>query len=294
MDGTLVNLDLIKEYLVSKGEYTLLTSDHMKLFAQEWLPEGAPQAVVCLVHGLGEHSSRYSHVAQVLTGAGFVLNTFDLRGHGKSPGQRGHVQSYEALMDDIQLLLDDTARRFPVKPIFLYGHSLGGNLALNFVLRFKPDLAGVIATSPMLRLTFEPPKTKVNLAKVMNRIWPAFSNASGLETAAISRDPEVVQRYEGDPLVHDRISARLFIEMYEAGLWALEHAADLNLPALILHGSEDRLTSAEASRQFAEGAGGYCTLRIWDGGYHELHNDLEKDAVILYLLSWLTHEMTRE
>ncbi|HOX56877.1 MAG TPA: lysophospholipase [Candidatus Paceibacterota bacterium] len=271
----------------ARNQYTLHTADHWELSAQEWLPESAPHAVVCLIHGLGEHSSRYAHVAGFLTRAGFVLNTFDLRGHGNSPGQRGHVQSYETCLDDIQCLLDDTARRYAGKSIFLYGQSLGGGLALNFALRRKSHLAGVIATAPLLRLAFEPPLHRVILAKVMNRVRPAHSNVCGCEAAALSRDPAVVRRYVEDPLNHDLISARLYVEASRAGLWALAHAAELRLRALVMHGDADRLTSADASRQFAERAGRCCTLKIWDGAYHELHNEPEKDAVFAYILAWL-------
>jgi len=247
----------------------------------------APKGVVCLVHGLGEHSSRYAHVAQALTKAGLVLSAFDLHGHGKSPGQRGHFRSYAASLEDIQCLLDEAARRHPKTPTFLYGQSLGGNLALNFALRRKSVLAGVIATAPLLRLAFEPPRAKVLLAKAAGRIWPAFSNVCGCEAGALCRDPAVVQRYVEDSLAHDLISAGLFMEVSRAGLWALEHAGDLRLPALIMHGSADRLTSADASRQFAERAGQCCTLKIWDGAYHELHNEPEKEAVLAYILAWL-------
>ena len=276
------------------NQYTLRTPQHGALFAQEWLPGAAPRAVVCLLHGLGEHSSRYAHVAQALTGAGFVLSAFDLRGHGKSPGQRGHVQSYEIFMEDTRCLLDEAARRFPGKPIFLYGQSLGGNLALNYVLRREPHLAGVIATAPLLRLAFEPPRTRVLVARAMSHIWPAYSNVCGCEAAALSRDPAVVQEYVEDPLAHDLISAGLFVAMTQAGSWAMEHAVQLRLPVLVMHGSADRLTSAGASRQFAERAGQCCTLKIWDGAYHELHNEPEKGAVLACMLAWLANEMKRQ
>ncbi len=279
---------------MTRNEYRLLTTDHGKLYVQEWLPEAELAAVVCLMHGLGEHSGRYAHVTAALTGAGLVSSALDLRGHGKSPGQRGHVQSYEIFMEDIQCLLDEAVRRFPGKPIFLYGQSLGGNLALNFALRRKPNLAGVIVTAPWLRLAFEPPKPRVILAKVMSRLWPTFSNVCGCEAAALSRDPAVVQRFTEDPLAHDLISARMFMEISRAGLWALEHAAELSLPLLIMHGSADRLTSAKASRQFAERAGRSCAMKIWDGAYHELHNEPEKDAVLAHVLAWLRAEMKPE
>jgi alpha-beta hydrolase superfamily lysophospholipase len=264
-----------------------IMSNRLNLFTQEWRPESVPRAVICLVHGLGEHSSRYAHVAEVLTGAGFALSAFDLRGHGRSPGRRGHIESYETFMEDIHCLLGGAARRFPGKPLFLYGQSLGGNLVLNFALRRETNLAGVIATAPLLRLAFEPPWVRVLLANLMHRIWPSYSNVCGCDAGDLCRDPKVVQRYVEDPLAHDLISSRLFVEMSRAGLWALEHAAELRLPVLIMHGSADRLTSADSSRQFGERAGRNCTVKIWDGAYHELHNEPEKEAVFAAVLAWL-------
>jgi alpha-beta hydrolase superfamily lysophospholipase len=164
---------------------------------------------------------------------------------------------------------------------------LGGNLVLNYALRRRPRLAGVIATSPLLRLAFQPPAVKVTLGRIMNSLWPAFSQASGLETKALSRDPEVVRVYENDPLVHDHVSARMFMSFYQAGLWALEHAAEFPLPLLIMHGSADRLTSAEASREFADHVPGDCTFKLWDGLYHETHNEPQKQEVFNFLLTWL-------
>jgi alpha-beta hydrolase superfamily lysophospholipase len=186
--------------------------------------------------------------------------------------------------------VDEAARRFPGKPVFLYGQSLGGNLALTFALRRKPHLAGVIATAPWLRLAFEPPTARVLLAKMMSYVWPAFSNVCGCEAGTLCRDPIVVRGYQGDPLVHDRISAGLFVEVSRAGLWALEHAHRLSLPALIMHGTADQITLAGSSRDFAERAGQLCTLKLWEGAYHELHHEPERDAVLAYELAWLKCE----
>jgi alpha-beta hydrolase superfamily lysophospholipase len=259
----------------------------LKLYTREWLPERTPQAVVCLVHGLGEHSGRYDEVAEVLTDNGFALSAFDLRGHGKSPGQRGHIESYELFMEDIQCLLDEVGGRFPGTPVYLYGQSLGGNLVLNFALRRKSKVAGVIATAPWLRLAFEPPKTGVLLARLMNFVYPAFSHVCNGDVTALSRDPAVVQQYTEDPLAHDLISAKLFVSASQAATWALRHAAEIRLPVLVMHGNADQVTCVEASRQFAARAGRYCTLKIWDGCYHELHHEPEKTAAISYMLAWL-------
>ena len=217
-------------------EFKFKTFDGLLLFSQSWQPEGRTRAVICLVHGIGEYSGRYVHVADRLTQAGYAIFTFDLRGHGKSEGLRGHTPSYEALMQDISSLLETANKQFPQLPVFLCGHSLGGNLVLNYVLRRQPHLKGVIATAPWLRLAFEPPASKIALGKMTDCIWPSFSQKSGLDTKALSRDLEVVHSYKNDPLVHDRISARMFISAYQAGQWALEHASKFSLPLLLMQG----------------------------------------------------------
>jgi alpha-beta hydrolase superfamily lysophospholipase len=274
-------------------EYRLQTEDGLSLYGQGWETQAAPGGVVSLVHGLGEHSGRYAHLASFLNDHGYALLSFDLRGHGKSPGPRGHTPDYEALMSDISSLLEETARRYPSLPVFLYGHSMGGNLVLNYALRRRPEITGVIATDPFLRLAFEPPALQIALGNLMNRIAPAFSQANGLDTKALSRNPEVVRRYENDPLVHDRISARLFTSLYRSGLWALEHAGEFPLPLLLMHGSADRITSVQATREFASKVGENATLKVWEGFYHEIHNEPEQEQVFHFLLDWMNRQVQK-
>ena len=272
-------------------EFKFKTFDGLQLFGQSWQPENQPRAVICLVHGMGEHSGRYTYVADALTQAGYALFTFDIRGHGKSSGPRGHTPSYEAIMKDISSLLEVVNKKFPQLSSFLYGHSLGGNLVLNYVLCRQPHLKGVIATDPWLRLAFEPPRFKIILAQITNYIWPSFSQKNGLDTKVLSRDPEVVHAYENDPLVHDYISARMFIGIYQSGQWALEHASEFSLPLLLMHGGDDKIISVEAGREFASKITENCTLKIWDGLYHEIHNEPEKEEVFKFLIDWLDKEV---
>ena len=269
------------------SEWIWKSRNGLDMVARGWAPQAEPKAALMLVHGLGEHVNRYDHVAAALTEKGYALLGFDLRGHGKSGGPRGHIPSYAALMDDISDFFKQIEERYPEAPRFLYGHSLGGNLVLNYALRRKPDLHGVIATGPWLRLAFDPPASQVTLGRLMNGIAPGFTQHSKLNTKGLSHDQRVVGAYENDPLVHDKISARLFVEMYETGQWALAHAAEFPLPLLLMHGSDDPITSARASREFAEKAGDKVTLKLWDGRYHEIHNELEKDQVFAFMLDWL-------
>lgn len=268
-------------------EWKWKSCNGLDLYARGWAPQGKPKASIMLVHGHGEHVVRYDHVAAVLAENGYAMLGFDLCGHGKSGGPRGHVQTYNAYMDDIAAFSQQVEQRYAGLPHFLYGHSLGGNLVLNYALRRKPELRGVIATGPWLKLAFQPPASQMKLGRLMNGIAPGFTQHSKLNTKGLSHDQAVVSAYENDPLVHDKISARLFVEMYETGLWALEHAAEFPLPLLLMHGAEDPITSAKASQEFAEKAGDKVTLKIWDGMYHEIHNEPEQAQVFAYMLDWL-------
>lgn len=272
---------------MNKETFQWLTDDGTQRFARLWEPNET-QAIVCLVHGLGEHSGRYEHVAAAFNKAGYALLAIDLLGHGRSEGQRGHAASYETLLADVTYLLEKGRERYRGKPVILYGHSMGGNLVLNYALRHNnQNLAGVIATSPWLRLAFAPPSAQLMLAKAMSRIWPSLSQPNGLDTTHLSHDENVARAYEADPLVHGKISVGLFMAMYAAGEWAIENARKFPLPLLLMHGEEDQITSATASQEFG-GKVNTNTTKIWPSLYHETHNEVEKDNVIRFMLDWLS------
>ena len=265
--------------------------DGLALYAQGWQP-AQPKAVVCLVHGLGEHSGRYAHLAEFLNQAGYAVLSFDNRGHGKSGGKRGHSPSFDAFMQDIDLLLAEAGRRYPGLPCFLYGHSLGGILVTNYVLRRKPKLAGVVVTSPGLRTALEAQKGKIALAKVLGALLPELSMPTGLEAKMISRDPAVVERYVKDPLVHGVATVGMAKCLLEGVGWGFEHAAAWHLPTLFMHGDQDQIAYLRGSQEFTAKIQGDCTLKIWPGLYHETHNEPEKDQVFAYLLDWLDKHLT--
>lgn len=272
---------------MSHLEFELKTADGLKLRGQEWVPETTPHSVVCLIHGLGDHSDRYHHMANVFNQAGYTLMAFDLRGHGRSEGKRGHTPGYSALMADIGIFLKETAARYPDLPRFLYGHSLGGNLALTYVLRFQPVLAGVIASAPLLRLARKPPGAKTALIRLLNTLHLNIPLSTGLEQAALSRDVNVVRLYQEDPWVHEHITPALADSMLREGEWCLLHAHEFPLPLLLMHGEADRITSVEASIEFADQIQQRCSLKIWDGLYHELHNEPEQADVLNCVLQWM-------
>lgn len=262
--------------------------DGLDIFAQSWEPiMPQPKAVVCLVHGLGEHTSRYAHVAEAFGKEGFVLFGADLRGHGRSGGARGHISSIEDFMQDIDVLLEQARARYPGLPIILYGHSLGGILVLHYGLLRKPKVKGVIATSSGLHTALEQQKMKIMMAKVLGSLIPNTSMASGLDPKSISRDEKVVQAYINDPLVHDKISLGFGKTMLGVTTWTLAHAKEFSLPLLLLHGKADVLAFPSSSTEFAAALKGKCTLVLWDDAYHELHNEPEKDKVFKTMITWM-------
>ncbi len=263
-----------------------------RLHYQAWEPEGRPQAVVALVHGLGEHVARHAALGEVLVGAGFAMLGCDLRGHGRSGGLRGDTPSYEILLDDIDALMDWVRASHPRAPVFMYGHSLGGGLVLNYVLRRAPRVRGVIASSPWLRTVVKLTPLQTLLAGTLAPIFPTVRQKWG-QPSVLSRDPEVGLAFERDPLTHDLISARMYLECVRAGEWALEHATEFPVPLLLMHGTADRLTSWEASREFAQRAGRRVTWRQQNGAFHELHNEPQGRHVRRVIVNWIRRRLER-
>ncbi|MEN8124797.1 MAG: lysophospholipase [Bacteroidota bacterium] len=262
-----------------------------KLYGQYFEPKTV-NAVVVLVHGMGEHSSRYKkYVIPELNKISVAVVTFDHFGHGKTEGKRGHNPGYDAVLNSISYVLEKSKELFGEKPTLLYGHSMGGNAVINYTLRRKNDFKGVIATSPFLRLSFEPPKWKLNIAKALLKIYPSFIMDSGLDVNAISRDKKAVEAYINDPLNHDKVSPNFSIPFIESGKWAIENAQKLNVPMLLMHGTGDQLTSYKASQEFAKNSKN-VDLKLFENAYHELHNDIIKEDAVGEIINWINKNLT--
>ena len=268
-------------------EFFLTSKDGLKLHGVACAPVTALKASVSIVHGIGEHIGRYGTITEFLTGAGYATVMLDLRGHGKSEGIRGHSPSLENLLDDISLLLNESRNLFPDTPQFLLGHSMGGALVLYYCLERKPDLAGVVSLSPGLRTYSPTPTWKLYLARILNGISPSMTLHNGVKAELLTRDKGIVKETLDDLLYHFRISVRMGLDVLSLGEWTIDRASDWVLPLLLMHGTGDRLTSSDASREFASRAGKSCALKLWDGLYHELHHEPEKEAVLEFLVNWL-------
>ena len=191
------------------------------------------------------------------------------------------------MMNDLTLALAHVTHNYKGIPLFLYGHSMGGNLILNYLLRNADGVMGAIATGPYLRLGFDPPRWKVILARLSANIYPSLSQPTGLERIALARSSQIIHEYENDPLVHDRMTASFFINIHQAGMNAIARSKELEIPLLLMHGSEDRLTSPEGTKDFHANAGSNVTFHLMEGLYHEIHNEPEKNQVFKIQLEWI-------
>ncbi len=268
-------------------EFDRKAADGLKLYFQGWQAEQPNKGVICLVHGMGEHSARYEHWAEWLNQAGYSVLSYDLRGHGKSEGQRGHVSSYEEYLQDTDILLAEANNRYANLPCFLYGHSLGAIIVVFYSLRRKPKIAGVILSALSINTSLQKQKSKIMLAKVLGTILPKFSMNTGLVPQTLSRDPEVVSRYVNDPLVHHLVTVSWGKASIATIEYIYQNASEWTLPVLVMHGELDELGYAEGSREFASKVAGDCTLKIWPGLFHEIHNEPENKLVLEFLRQWL-------
>ncbi len=261
------------------------------LFMQSWSPDQESKAALAVVHGFGEHSGRYMNLVNRLVPAGFTVYGFDHRGHGRSPGQRGHINSWEEFLGDVEAFLTEIRKKDAESPLFLYGHSMGGLLVLSYALRHPQGLKGVIASGPALAQPGVSP-ILLTLSRIMSKLWPSFSIDTRLDVHSISRDEEVVRAYQEDPLVHSMASARLGTELTAAMEWTQAHAGDWRLPLLIVHGGDDKLVPPVGSKRFFDNVPFEDKQRIeYPGTLHEPHNDLDKDKVLEDIQNWLENHL---
>jgi len=276
---------------MTKEEFSIIARDGKSLFGRSWKVH-EPKAMICMIHGLGEHSGRYEHVGDYFITNNCSFFAIDLRGHGLSEGKKGHASSMDILLGDVEELMMHAREIHNDCPMFLYGHSLGGNIVTNFVLKQNTsELTGAIVSSPWLKLANEPASWQISVAAYISKFLPWFTQPNGLDIADLTNLDEVNQAYKNDLLVHNKISTRLFTLGYNSGIWALKNADRLKIPIFMFHGSEDKITSQESSHEFAEKVGDLVSYKIWSGIKHEPHNDRDADAVLKSIIDWINKQL---
>jgi len=263
------------------------TPDKKNLFVREWIPEKTPTAIILFVHGLGSHSGRLDHWAERFAEKMIGFVAFDQRGHGKSDGKRGHPKNVNKLIEDTKMMVEMLRIEFPDIPVILYGHSMGGNIAINYVISTTKTVDALIATSPWLKLTNPPSKALVKILKPLVKIAPGLTISNGLDPKDISRVKNETDKYDKDPLVHGKISIGLFSTIEEAGLNALRNVYKINCPFLLMHGTADNITSHKTSEEYVMNTSNRTRLKLWEGAYHELHHEEQHNEVFDYIIQWL-------
>ena len=274
-----------------------MQSDHFQLSAEDglslhgciWTPDAETRSIICVVHGPGDHIGRYENFAAFMTARGYAVIGIDLRGHGKSKGKRGYVRSLDILRSDVGNLLIEARKMYLDLPIFLFGHSLGGNIVTSYVIKQKSsELAGVIISSPMFLPVFIPPKWKISLSNILYGFIPGITLSVMIDPMELSGDPEIGRSYHDDPLVLDRISYSMLKIGIESGPWAIKNASLLTIPALVYHGNMDKITSLRGSLDFAANGGTNIICKIWENLKHETHNEKCRQEILNYVDQWIS------
>ena len=270
------------------------TADMLDLVWQSWTPV-SPRGVIVIIHGLAEHSGRYRETAGFLSENGYAVYACDLRAHGLSsdPPKAGrvHVDRFEDYFKDVDALIALARETHGELPLYLLGHSMGGLISIRYALAKPAGLAGAIISSPALGThpDFKPPLFLKLMVSILSRLAPRLLVASNLDTRAISRDSAVVKAYIDDPLVSQKVSARWYGEITKSIKLAHEDAASLRIPMLLMQSGADRLVDPSAPGRWAKATSdGLVELVVWDGLYHEMFNEPEKDRVRARVLEWLT------
>ncbi|MEM1271593.1 MAG: lysophospholipase [Bacteroidota bacterium] len=263
------------------------TTDGLLLYTRAWEPAGEVKGRVLLVHGYADHSGRFEHVASALNDVGLAVDAFDWRGHGRSEGPRAYVDAFQTWLDDLAVVYQAVRASAGQLPVFLMGHSGGGLQAAAFALRNRPDLAGVVLSSPALKISEDISPVLQRLSGVVARIAPTLKTVT-LDASAVSRDSAVVQAYKADPLVYHEGTKAATGHAFIAGTkWVEQHAASFRYPLYVFHGSADRLTDPAGSKAFvAQASSSDKTLRIFEGLYHETMNEPEQAQVLAELQDW--------
>lgn len=244
-------------------------------------------ASVVIVHGFGEYYELYAEVRTFLEDRGLSVHGGDLKGHGRDPGRRGHIESWNDYRAQVDRMIDSALERAPEAPVFLLGNSMGGLIAAEYALRHGDRLAGLALLSPAVgRIGVHPILLRVS--RLLSRVWPTFTLNSGIERSRLTRDAAAIARLDADPLVHSLGTARLGTEVQDAIARVQAGARSLVLPVLILHGAADLVTSPDSSREFFTRVGAEDkTLKVYPGAYHNLLIDVGKSSVFQDISDWL-------
>jgi alpha-beta hydrolase superfamily lysophospholipase len=277
----------VERRVVRRSQAYFSAADGVRLFRRAWLPP-TPRMALAIVHGFAEHSGRYDHVGAWFSTRDFAVHAFDQRGHGRSDGVRGHVDSFARFLDDLEAFLDVVRREHPELSVVLLGHSMGGLVTASLLAERKPDLLGAVVIGPPLELGSGVSRMRLRMARALRRVAPLMPLRAGLDAGDLSRDPEVVKAYQDDPLVFRRASASFAAELLDAVGRTAQAGMHVQIPTLMMHGEADRICPPRGTRNFhAQLRGAGHRLRVYPKLRHEILNEPEQEQVFEDVLAWI-------
>lgn len=268
-------------------EGTFTGARGMSIYYQHWLPDDAAKALVVLVHGAGEHSGRYRHLAEKFTARGYLVAALDHPNHGKSAGHYGHVDRFDDFLQTLGIFHRRVTEAYPDLPQILIGHSMGGLISSLYLLQHQDAFCGCVLSAAAIKSDIEPGFMQMLVIRVMSALAPK-TGVLQLDASGVSRDQAVVDNYLSDPLVnHGKMTARKVAELFRAMASIQSQASQIRLPMLVLHGDADAMASADGSRFLHRHIGSADnTLKIYPGLYHEIFNEPERKQVLTDVLDW--------
>ncbi len=268
---------------------TLVGQRNFKLKYGQWYPDGTPKAVALVVHGMGEHMGRYQHVIDELVAREYAVYAIDHRGHGQSEGTRAHIESFPYYVEDLHLLYKTAHESHPTLPVVMIGHSLGGLIAFHYTLQYQQELKALVLSGPAIIVGEDTSPLLKRVSHFLFKIIPQVPVLKNAGDNMLSRDPEIDRLWKEDPLTYSggvRVSMGNQIMVYSEA--AQQRADALTLPLLVMHGSDDKMTSPKGSELiYKEARSADKTLKIWEGMYHEIFNEIGKEEVIRLTCDWL-------
>ena len=272
---------------MKKNTENITAKDGKELKFYSWLPDQKINAAIGIIHGLGEHSNRYNDFAKYFCDKGFGIYSIDLRGHGLSEGKRGHINNFNTLLDDSEEMFIQIRKRNLNIPMVMFGHSLGGCIALNYLCQKKSkEIELAIISSPWLKTVIEPPKFLLLIQKLLNKIFPSLTLNNRLNPKDLSKDTSIVENYIKDPLVHSRISIKMFSEVNKSIRKIETESKHIDIPILLIHGKKDKIISYKGTENVAKKIK-YSNLKLLKKVFHEPHNDYDKNQILKYYFNFI-------
>ena len=264
-----------------------IISNKKNIFLRSWPSNNDPTYNIIIIHGLGEHSGRYKEFASFFIKKNIGVFSFDLIGHGKSDGLKGHISNIKDFTDSIEEVLIEVRKRFINTPIIIFGHSLGGCLALNYLIERKSkEISLAIISSAWIETEIQIPKYLLIIQRVIHTLFPKVRLSNRLDTKDLSKDIKIIDKYKNDPLVHDRISLNLLSEINKTIEKIKNKDYNIEIPVLIIHGKKDKIISYKGSELINKKIKD-SKLKLYDNVYHEPHNDNEKKEILEYYYDFI-------